>query len=380
LKAQFDRKFVYEYIDTARPEGQTWTKIGENLNEHLNLDLDESAYRKAYTEYSRGRVDALPDKEFEKLMEEKRRINLAKRYLSYEKSANFDAIRDITIKSILNEQAREAIRNSAPKLTFAEDVSAWADDGEEEYVFTLSDFHYNGDADMLLVLERVYAHIRLKQQELGFKKIKLLELGDTFDGGALRVSQLMAIKKGMVFQVIDIAKAYANLINRLSEDMLVDFYCVTSSNHTQLRPLGTKQNQLVEEDLMQVFAEFIELSTELNDRVTVSKGTDLYFDVCGYDVFASHGHLVRNKEGYLQKVAYNRGINIDYGLMGHYHHYREITLYSAETHNKKIFVVPSLNPNISNFETDRDLSSKAGFILQVFNKTRGHRYTEELFI
>ena len=378
---KFDRKVAFELIDEMRPLGTSWQGIADFLNAYFKLDLDESAYRKAYTEYSRGRVDQLPDKEFEKLMEEKRRIALEKRYLSYEKSANFDAIRDITIKSILNEQAREALNNEAKKLTFADDVSAWDRTDEEEYVFSTSDFHYDGDEDMLLVLERVYAHIRLKQQEHGFTKIKLIELGDTFDGGTLRTSQLMAIKKGMVFQVIEIARAYANMINALSEYMLVDFYCVTSSNHTQLRPLGTKQNQLVEEDLMHVFAETIELTMKYNNRVQVTKGKDMLIDVCGYNLFIAHGHLIRgNKEGYLQKVAYNRGIRISYGLFGHFHHYREITLYSGTHHNKKVFYAPSLNYKHGSYEGDLELSAKAGFIMQVFSRNRGHKYTEELFI
>ena len=364
-----------------RALGNTWQGIADFLNTYFQIKLDESAYRKAYTEYRRGRIDSLPDEEFERLAEEKRRIALEKRYLAYEKSANFDAIRDITIKSILNDQARDAIRKQAPKLTFAEDVSAWAESGEEEYMFVTSDFHYNGDETMLQVLERVYAHIRLKQQEHGFTKIKLLELGDTFDGGSLRNSQLMAIKKGMVFQVIEVAKAYALLINRLSEDMLVDFYCVTSSNHTQLRPLGTKQNQLVEEDLMHVFADYIELSTDTNERITITKGTDFIVPIAGYNVFGSHGHLVGKKEGYLEKIAFNKDLNINYGIFGHYHHYREITLYSGDGYNKKAFYVPSLNTQESStFEEDKNLSSLPGFVMLVFKRNHGHKYTEELFV
>ena len=380
MSLKFDRNIAYEYIDKHKHE-LTWVEIAGSLNKAFEINLDESAYRKSYTEYSRGRVDQLPDVEFEKLMEERRRIALEKRYLSYEKSANFDAIRDITVKSILNEQAREAIQRQSKPLTFAKDVSAWDSMEEDEYVFATSDFHYNGDEDMLLVLERVYAHIRLKQQEHGFKRIKLIELGDTFDGGALRTSQLMAIKKGMVFQVIEIAKAYADMLDALSEYMLVDFYCVTSSNHTQLRPLGTKQNQLVEEDLMLVFADTINLRMTANEKVDVTQGLDLFIDVCGYGLFVSHGHLIRGKsETYLPKVAFNRGLDIDYGLHGHYHHYREVTLYSGNGYNKKVFYAPSMNPIDGDYERDLELSSKAGFIMLVFNAKRGHRYTEELFI
>ena len=311
--------------------------------------------------------------------EEKRKLRLERQYISYERQRNHEDIKALTVRSMLTDQVKAAIKSRKPRVGFKSKKEAKVND---EYVFVTSDFHYNGDETLLEDLGRVYAHIVEKQREYGFKKIKLIELGDTIDGGSLRTSQLMAIKKGMVFQIIDVSKVYAEMIQKLSQRMEVDFYCVTSSNHTQLRPLGTNRNELVEEDLMHVMAEYIKKAMSENNRVTVTAGDDFVVDVTPkHKMFVAHGHLIGNKkEGYLQELAYHRGLKLDYGLFGHFHHYREVTLYAGEGCNKKVFYAPTMSTVESNYERDRNMSSQAGILMMVFNWKRGHRYSEELFI
>jgi hypothetical protein len=310
--------------------------------------------------------------------EEKRKLRLERQYISYERQRNHEDIKALTVRSMLTDQVKAAIKSRKPRVGFKSKKEVKVND---EYVFVTSDFHYNGDETLLEDLGRVYAHIVEKQREYGFKKIKLIELGDTIDGGSLRTSQLMAIKKGMVFQIIDVSKVYAEMIQKLSQRMEVDFYCVTSSNHTQLRPLGTNRNELVEEDLMHVMAEYIKKAMSENNRVTVTAGDDFVVDVTPkHKMFVAHGHLIGNKkEGYLQELAYHRGLKLDYGLFGHFHHYREVTLYAGEGCNKKVFYAPTMSTVESNYERDRNMSSQAGILMMVFNWKRGHRYSEELF-
>jgi hypothetical protein len=46
----------------------------------------------------------------------------------------------------------------------------------------------------------------------------------------------------------------------------------------------------------------------------------------------------------------------------------------------KVFYAPSLNNKHSDYEFDKNLSSKAGMLMMVFNEERGHKYCEELFV
>lgn len=314
-------------------------------------------------------------------MSAKERISakVERQQLSWERQINADQIRKVAVKSFLADEVKKAIRRKKPVVKFVRDNTGMGDD---EYIFVTSDFHYNGDESLLSHFGQVYSHIMSKQKEHKFKRIKLIELGDTIDGGSLRTSQLMAIKKGMVFQIIDVSKVYVDMLQKLSKTMLVDFYCVTSSNHTQLRPLGTNRNELVEEDLMHVMHEFIKKSMERNKNVHVTGGDDFIIPITGHHrMFVAHGHLIGNKkEGYLQEVAYHRGESFDYGLFGHFHHYREVTLYEGKDCNKKVFYAPSMSVVESGYEKDKNMSSKAGILMMVFNHERGHRYCEELFI
>jgi hypothetical protein len=313
-------------------------------------------------------------------LEAKRRFKLEREYLKYERSKNQEDFKKLAVKTILNDELARAIRKKKP--VNLSKVSMDTVGGKDEYVFVTSDFHYNGDETLLDHYSQVYSHIIQKQKEHGFKKIKLLELGDTIDGGSLRTSQLMAIKKGMVFQIIDVSKVYADLLHKLSKTMQIEFYCVTSSNHTQLRPLGTDRNELVEEDLMHVFAQYLITALKDNKRVQIKAADDFVISVTEqHKMFVAHGHLIGNKkEGYLQELSYYRGVQFDYGLFGHFHHYREVTLYEGKNCNKKVFYAPSMSTVHSSYEHDKNMSSKAGILLMVFNANRGHRYSEELFI
>jgi len=312
-------------------------------------------------------------------LEIRRKLRLEREYIAFERSRNSADLKAITTKSLLNDEVKAAIKKKKPSVKFTQGIK---EGGKDEYVFVTSDFHYNGDETLLQHFNKVYAHIVQKQKEHGFRKIKLLELGDTIDGGSLRTSQLMAIKKGMVFQIIDVSKVYAEMLYKLSKKMQVDFYCITSSNHTQLRPLGTNRNELVEEDLMHVFYQYIKESVKMNTKVTVWGGDDLIVPVTTkHNMFVAHGHLIGNKkEGYLQELAYHRGVQFDYGLFGHFHHYREVTLYEGKGCNKKVFYAPSMSTVESSYENDKNMSSHAGILMIVFNSERGHRYSEELFI
>jgi hypothetical protein len=312
-------------------------------------------------------------------LEIKRKLRLEREYIAYERSRNKEDLKTLFTKSLLNEEVKAAIKKKKPSVKFTQDNKV---SGKDEYVFVTADFHYNGDENLLQHFNKVYAHIVQKQKEHGFKRIKLLELGDTIDGGSLRTSQLMAIKKGMVFQIIDVSKIYAEMLHKLSKKMQVDFYCITSSNHTQLRPLGTERNELVEEDLMHVFYQYIKESVKQNMRVKMWGGDDLIVPITAqHKMFVAHGHLIGNKkEGYLQELAYYRGVQFDYGLFGHFHHYREVTLYEGKGCNKKVFYAPSMSTVKSNYENDKNMSSHPGILMMVFNSERGHRYSEELFI
>jgi len=301
-------------------------------------------------------------------------IRLARKELGIERSINNEQIRDITLNKTFTNQVVQAIKDLKPNFTFKALPKSI---GKREHIFTLADFHYDGDETYLNVLERAYDKIVEVIEEKSLKSVYLLELGDIIEGATLRTSQLMAVKSGMVNQVIAVANAYAHMLSELSKLVHITFISVDSSNHTQLRNLGTQQNQLVEEDLMLVFNGFIRRVLPQLEMIT---GEDILIDINGFSTFIAHGHLVKSKEKYLETLQADRNVLIDYGFFAHYHHQRTIDLHSAGDYDKKVFYVPSLQTKHSGYEKDKNLSSKAGVGYYVFEETIGHVETRKLMI
>ena len=349
----------FELIHELREQGVSWDEIGVT-----------DSRRKAYSGWLEAKRSDEHSSDLERNAKVLQAIRLARKELGIERSINNEQIRDIAIHKTFTKDVLNAL-HKLPKLDFwsADYIS---DDGDREFIVTLSDLHYTGEAAELDTLHVVYQKLVQLIANEDIKTLHIFELGDVIEGASLRNSQLMGVKKGMVNQVIEVAEAYAQMLAELSRGVNIKFYSVDSSNHTQLRNMGTKQNELVEEDLMLIFNKYIQTRLPQLDMV---HDTDLIVNILGYDIFISHGHLVGKKEGYIDKVAATRKHNIDYGFFGHYHHKRDIDLYSIHdgerVYDKKALYVPALTKHESSFERDRFLSSVSGFGVYVITRNGG---------
>jgi hypothetical protein len=292
-------------------------------------------------------------------------IRTARKNLGVERSINNEQIRDISLHQTFTNQVVKAIEKKYNDMFIEYDD---IEPSEKAHIFTLADFHYNGDETYLEVINRATREIIKVIREKDLKEIIVVELGDVIEGASLRNSQLMGIKKGMVQQLMDVADRYIKMLCYLDTFVNVKFISVDSSNHTQLRNLGTKQNQLIEEDLMIVFNRYIEKALPTLDFI---HGEDVVTNILGFNCFFAHGHLVKSKEKYLETLQTNRNIMIDFGWFGHFHHQRSIDLHSTGYYDKKAFYVPALNVVESSYEKNLNLSSCAGIGYYVLDKTQG---------
>lgn len=359
-------------IHEMRLQGIGWQEIHDVLGSN---DAD----RKAYVGYKLG-IESDNDIDVIKNAQTLQTIRLERKRLGLERSINNEQIRDITLHKTFTQQLQDAVMDRYNELCLNKVVFpvSKTDTDENAHIFVLSDFHYNGDKSTLEVLKRATREIVKVIQEKNLQQIYLVELGDTIEGASLRTSQLMAVKSGMVTQLVDVVDEYVKMITYLSEFVEIKFISVNSSNHTQLRNLGTKQNQLVEEDLMQVFNKMIEIALPSLDFI---HSDDIVIDILGFSCFFAHGHLVKSKEKYLETLQADRHLLIDYGFFGHFHHQRTIDLHSVNgLYDKKVFYVASLSTNYSTFEKDRNLSSCIGVSYYVINKQKGHIETRKLVV
>jgi hypothetical protein len=360
----------FNLIHELRLSGVSWDNIKDDVEWFTDND------RKVYSGWLLGQEES-ENSDIVKFAKRRQTIRKERKILGIERSINNEEIRDISLHQTFTQQVLDAINTRYNDFTIKVDDGLFYNASQMHHIFTLGDFHYDGDISYLDVLKRATAEIKRVIDEKGLLRIYLMEFGDVIEGASLRTSQLMAVKSGMVNQLVDVADAYIKMIEYLSKFVTITFLSVDSSNHTQLRNLGTKQNQLVEEDLMIVFNTIIRKALPNLHMVT---GDDIFINIGGFNMFMAHGHLVKSKEKYLETLQANRNILIDYGFFGHFHHQRTIDLHSAGYYDKKVFYVPALNTKESGYENDKNLSSQAGVGYYVFSEEFGHVETRKLVV
>lgn len=361
-------------IHELRQQGIEWEVIHDTIG---SADVD----RKAYYGYQMGLEDS-NEQDLVKQAKTLQAIRLSRKILTAERSINNDQIRDLAAKQLFDKQIEDAILKDRREIKFKTMREIPGNNVDHAHIFTISDYHYDGDFNTLVV---DFALIRDKMlhtiKKYDLKHIYLIEMGDLVDGAALRVSQLRKIKAGLITQIIEVSRAYVKLIEELLQYVDITFMILESSNHTQLRTFGTKQNELADEDVMRVFTEYMKTSFKKQTGISILGGEDLLVDILGYKMFFGHGHLIRGKSGYLEKLQSDRNVIIDYGFFGHFHHARDIDLHSTGEYDKKVFYVPSCDRrDRSDYEKDNNLSSMPAIGYYVFDDVDGHVLSKKILL
>lgn len=360
-------------IHELRQQGVDWESIHDSVG---SADVD----RKAYYGYLMGLED-IEQADLIKQAKTLQAIRLSRKILTAERSINNDQIKDLAAKNLMTEQIEKAIIQERRQLKLKRS-EVTKGEVTQANIFTISDYHYDGDFDKLeedfgLMRDKILTQIKKNN----LTHIYLAELGDLVDGAALRVSQLRKIKAGIVTQIIEVSRAYVKLIEDLLELVDITFLILESSNHTQLRTFGTKQNELADEDMMRIFVEYMKTAFKNQLGLSIVSGEDLMVDIIGYTVYFGHGHLIRGKKGYLETLQSDRNTIIDYGFFGHFHHAREIDLHSTGSYDKKVFYVPTADRRErSDFEKDNNLSSMPAIGYYVFDSEDGHVGSKKLLL
>lgn len=362
-------------IHELRQQGIEWEVIHDTIG---SADVD----RKAYYGYQMGLEDS-SEQDLVKHAKTLQAIRLSRKVLTAERSINNDQIRDLAAKQLFDKQIQDAIIKDRRDVKLkVKTVTQREIESQEANLFTISDYHYDGDVEQLnkdfaLIRDRIIREIKINK----LTHIYLAEMGDLVDGAALRVSQLRKIKAGIVTQIIEVSRAYVQLIEELLKYVSITFLILESSNHTQLRSFGTKQNELADEDVMRVFVEYMQVSFKNQKGISIISGEDLMLKILNFNMFFGHGHLIRGKSGYLERLQSDRNVIIDYGFFGHFHHCRDIDLHSTGTYDKKVFYVPTCDRrDRSDYEKDNNLSSMPAIGYYKFDSEDGHILSRKILL
>lgn len=207
-------------------------------------------------------------------------------------------------------------------------------DGFKAGILTISDPHYGAEFHikglygetlnkynpeifeerMWLLLDKAVK--KIKNEEL--THINLLMLGDAIEG-ILRMTSLQTLRYGIVDSTMYYAEFMANWLNKLSEYVAIDAYSALG-NHSQIRPLGSKNGDFDEENMERIVTWFIKERLKDNKNIVFNDNGNhlILLDIFGMNILASHGEekdLAKAINDY--RNMYN--VSIDMFIAGHKH-------------------------------------------------------------
>ena len=261
-----------------------------------------------------------------------------------------------------------------------------------EYLCSISDLHYGATfasenneyspeiakARLENLADDLYSFINTHR----ISKLYIACLGDTIQG-CLRLSDLKINDSSVVKATVEVSRLIASFLNSLSKYVEIEYYHVPSANHTQLRPLGSKANELADEDMEYVIGNYIKDLCVNNKRIHVHLAEDemqhIDIPINGFSVGALHGHQLKNVESALKDFSIQRDWFYDYLLIGHFHGGKELSVSEKALNDVEVLVCPSFVG--SDPYADKLMrGSKAATKIFGFDEYYGHTETYKIIL
>lgn len=395
LDGETDQELIYRICSDKDKIG-TWTDVKNVLNTLLNKTYGESTYRKTYQSFNK--MMEANRKKFvdsnEQLEEINKQIEELKRERIKLQTSNIERNRidrSVSRQEMYYEYVGKAITSlSLPefKPIPVEDK----DDGTIEYLVALSDLHYgatfrseNNEYSPDIARDRlVYLTEELIRfvQKNKISKLKIACLGDVLQG-LIHLTDLKINDSTVVKSCVEICRLIAMMLNALSSYTQVEYYHVPSANHTQIRALGARANELMDEDLEYLIGNYIKDLCRDNKRINVHLADEgkqyLVIPVNGYDVIAMHGHQIKNLENSIKDISMMRREFVNYLLIGHLHAGKQIVAHEGCCNDSEVLVAGSFVGS-DPYSDSLFKGSKASVSIYGFDYVYGHTETYKIIL
>jgi hypothetical protein len=337
LNSETEEQYLWkvgQLVDSGKVE--SWASINDIVNKELLGDDEtmwrtESAWRKRYQSakkfydgcFSKMESGEYSDKLEEQRMEiEKQRQKLYATKTEYTRQVRQQSRFELFYENVANEI------NTLNVPEFAElNYSA----RNKEYILSIADIHAGANfvietnkysfEEITRRFERLLNNTIdfINEHQLGY--IKVLCLGDDVQG-ILRLSDLQLNESSVVKATVFVAKTIANFLNELSKYCYVDYYHCPTSNHSQVRPLGTKASEVASEDVEYIICNYIKDVLVNNSRVAVHTNFGYEYieiPIYNFKTIAMHGHTIKNIDNALKDLTYHKKTFYTTVFLAHYH-------------------------------------------------------------
>lgn len=263
---------------------------------------------------------------------------------------------------------------------------------QRDYILTITDIHFgaeflseNNKYSKEIALERFEYLLDktihfIKQNKL--TNLKVTCLGDSLQG-LIHLTDLKINDSSIVKSCVEISRIIANFVNQLSRYVNVEYYHVPSANHTQTRGLGSRPNELMDEDLEYLIGNYIKDLLSNNKRITVTLAEEgkqyVVIPVEGYEILAMHGHQIKSMESAIKDLSMVRRDFVEYLLLGHFHAGKSITCNEGCLNDAEILVTPSFIGS-DPYSDSLFKGSKAACMIYGFNSLYGHVESHKIIL
>lgn len=395
LDGETDQELIYR-ICSEKDKIGTWSDVKNILNRILHKTYGESTYRKSYQSFNKM-MEANRNKfvnSNEQLEEINKQIEELKRERIKLQTSNIERNR-IDRSVSRQEMYYEYVGNAITSLPLPE-FNPFPIENKEgetiEYLVALSDMHYgatfkseNNEYSPDIARDRlVYLTEELVQftQKNKIGKLNIVCLGDVLQG-LIHLTDLKINDSTVVKSCVEICRLIAMMLNTLSAYTQIEYYHVPSANHTQIRALGARANELMDEDLEYLIGNYIKDLCRDNKRINVhldSEGKQyLIIPVNGYDVIAMHGHQIKNIENSIKDISMMRREFTDYLLLGHLHAGKQIVAHEGCCNDSEVLVAGSFVGSDS-YSDSLFKGSKASVSIYGFDYVYGHTETYKIIL
>lgn len=397
LENESDKDLINR-ICSEKDEIGSWQDVADIINSILGTTFTESKYRKNFRLYSEGYNDSQTksiqehDFELEKKLNEikKERIKLQTLNVERNRLDRIEARKELYYEQIGNMIT--ALPSPELNVEYEPEIAKIYEDVEELYLLTIADIHsgaifkteYNEYSPDIMIdrfadmTERTINFIK----KHNCKVFYVIGLGD-FIQGCIHMNDLKINDSTVVKATVQVSQLMSLFLNNISKYAYINYYHIISSNHSQMRYLGTKASELMGEDMEYIIGHYIKDSLVNNKNVDVfvdEEASDYKeFEIQNYKIIAMHGHQVKDINTVLNNISSKKNEMIDYVLLGHQHNHKVITGNDGCTYDTEVLVSPSFVGS-DPFADSIMKGSKAAVMIYGFHEYEGHNETYKFIL
>lgn len=374
---------------------KNWKEIAPFVNAELfgedeSQYRDESAYRKA-VKYARDFYEAgvfgIEDEYYQKLEEQCRELEKQRQKLYATKTEYTRQVRQQSRFELFYENVANEIKEFVVPEFAGVDCSV----NNKEYIVSIADIHAGAnfitETNKYSFEEITNRFNKLLNYSINFvcehqlSNIKVLCLGDDVQG-ILRLSDLQLNESSVVKATVFVAKTIANFLNELSKYCYIEYYHCPTSNHSQLRPLGTKASEIASEDVEYIICNYIKDVLVNNNRITINTNFGYeYIEIPIFDfrTIAMHGHTIKNIDNALKDLTYHKKTFYTTVFLAHYHAAKMGVVGEMSDTDCEVIVCPSFIGSCP-YSNSLLKGAKPSCCIFGYDEQYGHTETYKIFL